>query len=147
MKDDMKRISQNTGVKLTFMPFFIKAASLALMKYPQLNSHVGDNCEFLTIKASHNIGVAMDTHNGLIVPNIKNVQQLSVLEIACELNRLQNLGNRGQLGLNDLSDGTFTLSNIGSIGGTYTKPIIFSPQVIIGALGKIQVSIFFSLFI
>ncbi|KAK6619915.1 hypothetical protein RUM44_006315 [Polyplax serrata] len=139
MKDHLKRMSETYGVKFTYMPFFIKAASLALLKYPQLNSHVDDKCEYLTTKAAHNIGIAMDTQNGLIVPNIKNVQLLSIVEITMELNRLQTLGNKGQLGLNDLKDGTFTLSNIGSIGGTYTKPIIFSPQVIIGALGKVQV--------
>lgn len=122
------------------MPFFIKAASLALLKYPELNSLLDSSNEYLIVKAAHNIGVAMDTANGLVVPNIKNVQNLSVIEIAGQLNNLQNLGAKGQLGLDHLKDGTFTLSNIGSIGGTYTKPIIFSPQVIIGALGKVQVS-------
>lgn len=125
---------------------------------------------FHVIQASHNIGLAMDTSQGLLVPNVKNVQLLSVLEIALELNRLQVLGASGQLGTADLMGGTFTLSNIGSvslkttatqnittvlreaaltslcllcsnqIGGTYAKPVILPPEVAIGALGKIQVS-------
>jgi 2-oxoisovalerate dehydrogenase E2 component (dihydrolipoyl transacylase) len=80
----------------------------------------------------------MDTPQGLLVPSIKKVHQMSVLEIAEELNRLQDLGSRGKLGAADLKDGTFSLSNIGSIGGTYAKPVILPPQVAIGALGKVQ---------
>merc|ERR1739838_1151166 len=79
----------------------------------------------------------MDTPQGLLVPSIKKVHQMSVLEIAEELNRLQVLGAAGQLGTADLSGGTFSLSNIGSIGGTYAKPVILPPEVAIGALGKI----------
>ena len=85
----------------------------------------------------HKIGLAMYTPMGLLVPNIKGVQQLSVFEIAVELTRLQNLGLAGKLSTQDLSGGTFSLSNIGSIGGTYAKPVILPPEVAIGALGKI----------
>lgn len=67
------------------------------------------------LQASHNIGLAMDTPQGLLVPNVKGVQALSVFEIAAELNRLQELGSGGQLGTADLTGGTFTLSNIGSV--------------------------------
>lgn len=67
------------------------------------------------MQASHNIGLAMDTPQGLLVPNVKGVQALSVFEIAAELNRLQALGSGGQLGTADLTGGTFTLSNIGSV--------------------------------
>uniref|UniRef100_A0A665U6A1 Dihydrolipoamide acetyltransferase component of pyruvate dehydrogenase complex n=1 Tax=Echeneis naucrates TaxID=173247 RepID=A0A665U6A1_ECHNA len=113
LRDELKPLAESRGVKLSYMPFFIKA--------------------------SHNIGLAMDTSQGLLVPNVKNVQLLSVFQIAKELNRLQTLGSAGQLGAGDLSGGTFTLSNIGSIGGTYAKPVILPPEVAIGALGKIQV--------
>ena len=92
----------------------------------------------MTLKGSHNIGIAMDTPAGLIVPNIKNVQDLSILEIARELNSLQQLGSAGKLEKKHLEGGTFTLSNVGAIGGTYASPILFLPQVAIGALGKIQ---------
>merc|ERR1719429_950993 len=80
----------------------------------------------------------MDTPQGLLVPNIKKIQQLTVFDIAEELNRLQDLGLRGKLGEADLKEGTFSLSNIGSIGGTYAKPVIMPPQVAIGALGKVM---------
>ena len=93
--------------------------------------------ETITYKASHNIGLAMDTPMGLLVPNIKGVQQLTVFEIAVELSRLHALGLAGKLTSADLSGGTFSLSNIGSIGGPYAKPVILPPEVAIGALGKI----------
>lgn len=73
------------------------------------------NIWLMTLQASHNIGVAMDTEQGLIVPNVKNVQVCSVFDIAVELNRLQSLGSAGQLGTSDLTGGTFTLSNIGTV--------------------------------
>ena len=80
-------IRSGGAVKLAYMPFIIKACSLALLQYPVLNSHFDAKKETITYKASHNIGVAMDTSNGLLVPVVKNVQALSVFEIASELNR------------------------------------------------------------
>ncbi|XP_066995667.2 lipoamide acyltransferase component of branched-chain alpha-keto acid dehydrogenase complex, mitochondrial isoform X2 [Anabrus simplex] len=126
-------------VKVTYMPFFIKAASKALEKFPILNSSVDEACENITYKSHHNIGVSMDTPSGLLVPNIKNVQQMDIVEIAKELNRLHKLALEGALTPSDLAGGTFTLSNIGSIGGTYTKPVLLPPEVAIGGIGKIQV--------
>ncbi|XP_006790346.1 lipoamide acyltransferase component of branched-chain alpha-keto acid dehydrogenase complex, mitochondrial [Neolamprologus brichardi] len=139
LRSELKPLAESRGVRLSYMPFFIKAASLGLHHFPILNASVDEDCQNITYKASHNIGLAMDTSQGLLVPNVKNVQLLSVLEIALELNRLQVLGASGQLGTADLMGGTFTLSNIGSIGGTYAKPVILPPEVAIGALGKIQV--------
>ncbi|XP_022620623.1 lipoamide acyltransferase component of branched-chain alpha-keto acid dehydrogenase complex, mitochondrial [Seriola dumerili] len=139
LRSELRSVAEGRGVKLSYMPFFIKAASLSLLHFPILNASVDEGCQNITYKASHNIGLAMDTSQGLLVPNVKNVQLLSVFEIAQELNRLQTLGSAGQLGTSDLTGGTFTLSNIGSIGGTYAKPVILPPEVAIGALGKIQV--------
>ncbi|XP_042317630.1 lipoamide acyltransferase component of branched-chain alpha-keto acid dehydrogenase complex, mitochondrial [Sceloporus undulatus] len=139
LREELKPVAQERGVNLTFMPFFLKAASLGLLQYPILNASVDENCQNITYKASHNIGVAMDTGQGLVVPNVKNVEARSVFEVASELNRLQNLGTTNQLGTSDLTGGTFTLSNIGTIGGTYAKPVILPPEVAIGALGKIQI--------
>jgi len=130
-------------VNLTYMPFFIKAASLALTRTPILNAHLHtdeaqpDDVE-LTYKGAHNISVAVASPQGLIVPNIKHVQSLSIFEIASELARLSSLAEAGQLGRDDLSDGTFALSNIGAIGGTYATPVVMLPQVAIGALGRMQ---------
>ena len=134
----LKELAAAHGVKISYVPFMVKAASLALTRYPNLNAQIDLKAEKIVLKAAHNIGVAMDTPDGLIVPNIKNVQDMSVLEIAAELNRLSELGVKGKLGGSDLKEGTFTLSNIGSIGGTYAMPVIMPPEVAIGAVGKIQ---------
>ncbi|KAI4872913.1 hypothetical protein NFI96_005295 [Prochilodus magdalenae] len=139
LRSELKGLTESRGVRLSYMPFFIKAASLGLLHFPVLNASVDETGQNITYKAAHNIGLAMDTPQGLLVPNVKNVQMLSVFEIAVELNRLQTLGTSGQLGTADLTGGTFTLSNIGSIGGTYAKPVILPPEVAIGALGKLQV--------
>nr|XP_033772114.1 lipoamide acyltransferase component of branched-chain alpha-keto acid dehydrogenase complex, mitochondrial [Geotrypetes seraphini] len=139
LRNELKDVVKSRGIKLSFLPFFLKAASLGLLHYPILNASVDEKNQSVTYKASHNIGIAMDTQQGLIVPNVKNVQVCSIFEIAAEVNRLQTLGSLGQLGTNDLTGGTFTLSNIGTIGGTYAKPVILPPEVAIGALGKIQV--------
>ncbi|XP_078741256.1 lipoamide acyltransferase component of branched-chain alpha-keto acid dehydrogenase complex, mitochondrial-like [Lampetra fluviatilis] len=81
----------------------------------------------------------MDTPGGLVVPVLRGIERLPLLAIAAELSRLQSRGRAGALGAAELSGGTFTLSNVGSIGGTYTHPVILTPEVAIGALGKIQV--------
>ncbi|KAK2704036.1 hypothetical protein QYM36_017644, partial [Artemia franciscana] len=132
-------VVKDKGISLSYMPFFIKAASLALRHYPLLNSSLDEPCENIIYKAAHNIGLAMDTPNGLVVPNVKHVQALSVLDVAQELSRLIDAGLRGALKQSDLTGGTFTLSNIGSFGGTCAKPVILAPEVASGALGTIQV--------
>ncbi|KAF9941634.1 hypothetical protein BGZ67_004465 [Mortierella alpina] len=128
--------------KVSYMPIFIKALSIALEDYPVLNACVvdGDDASSAKLKyrASHNIGVAMDTPNGLVVPNIKNVQNLSVLEIASELARLQEAGKKNQIPMADLRDGTLSLSNVGMIGGTYLNPVVVTSEVAIAAVGKMQ---------
>lgn len=115
LRPELKQISAERGTPISYVPFFIKAASLALNQFPILNATIDKNEEKIVYKASHNIGVAMDTKHGLLVPNIKGVNSLGVLDIARELVRLQELGKNGQLGTNELSGGTFTLSNIGSV--------------------------------
>jgi 2-oxoisovalerate dehydrogenase E2 component (dihydrolipoyl transacylase) len=80
-------LARLAGVKLTYMPFLVKAASIALKAHPRLNSHVSADCTEVTIKGAHHIGVAMDTPRGLLVPNIKHADQRSVFEIALELDR------------------------------------------------------------
>lgn len=111
VKDELGKL----GVSLTLMPFFIKAASRALQQYPNLNAWLNEEDQTLRVIDNHNIGVAMDTADGLVVPNIKNVQSLSILEIAKELNRLQELGKKTSIQLSDLTDTTFSLSNIGVV--------------------------------
>eukprot|EP00300_Choanocystis_sp_HF-7_P037116 c53118_g1_i1.p1 GENE.c53118_g1_i1~~c53118_g1_i1.p1 ORF type:complete len:496 (+),score=129.04 c53118_g1_i1:66-1553(+) len=130
--------AEGDRVSFSYMPLIVKAASLALTKHPILNSSVNKDKSAILYHSSHNIGVAMDTPHGLLVPNIKDVQHLSLRQIAHELARLKKLADAGKLSVFDTSGGTFTLSNIGSLGGTYASPVVFFPQVAIGAVGKIQ---------
>lgn len=139
----------NTDIsKLSYLPFIIKAVSMALHQYPILNARVevGNSTSSssslskpaLIHRTQHNIGVAMDTPTGLLVPVIKNVASLNILSIASELQRLQSLAVAGKLSHQDMSGGTVTVSNIGSIGGTYCSPVIVDGQVAILGIGRIQ---------
>ncbi|KNE62900.1 hypothetical protein AMAG_18932 [Allomyces macrogynus ATCC 38327] len=126
-------------------PLFIKAYSLALNEFPLLNSQLvvdataanPETTAKLVSRPQHNVSIAMDTPNGLMVPNIKNVQVKSVLEVAAEMARLQAAGQKGQLAQADLTGGTITLSNIGAIGGTYMSPVVVTSELCIAALGKV----------
>ena len=103
---------------------------------------IGSNRKYFNFehhdKGAHNIGVAIDSAEGLIVPNIKNIDQKSILEIAQDLDELVIRGRNNQITNDDITGGTLTLSNIGAIGGTYCSPICFVPEVCIGALGAIK---------
>ncbi|KAL8757929.1 MAG: hypothetical protein Q9199_001841 [Rusavskia elegans] len=129
--------------KLSYLPFIIKALSLALDNYLILNTRVDTDTDAsrprLVMRSAHNIGIAMDTPQGLIVPNIKNVNTLSIVAIASEVQRLQSLAMASKLTPTDLTGGTITVSNIGSIGGTYVAPILVSSEVAILGIGKKRV--------
>ena len=125
---------------LSYLPFVIKAVSLGLDDYPLLNARVdvgtGENAPKLVMRERHNIGVAMDTPQGLLVPNIKDVSARSILDIAQEVSRLQALAKDGKLSVTDLTGGTITVSNVGSIGGTYVAPVLVQSEVAILGIGK-----------
>ena len=138
LRSELKESYAKQGIRLTMMPFFIKALSLSLKQFPILNSQVNEDCTELKYLASHNIGMAVDSPSGLLVPNIKNVQDLSIVEIAEHSNRLTEQARAGRMSPNDLKGGTITISNVGAIGGTIATPIISKPQVAIVALGRVQ---------
>lgn len=136
-----ERRDPQTDPKFSYMPFVVKAVSLAMNKYPLLNARV-DTADAskpkLQMRKNHNIGVAMDTPSGLLVPVIKTVNARSIASIAHELQRLSELGAAGKLSSEDLKGGTITVSNIGSIGGGVVAPVIVEGQVAIMGMGKIK---------
>lgn len=138
LRESMKVKYSSDEVKLTMMPFFMKSMSLALSQFPVMNSQVNADCTELTYKARHNIGMAVDSKVGLLVPNIKDVQNKSILEVAAEITRLTQAARSGRVAPADLKDGTISISNIGALGGTVATPIINKPEVAIVALGKLQ---------
>lgn len=134
----MKTDPTVSTLKLTYLPLIIKTLSLAISRHPIINSSLAPGEQELLLHPSHNIGIAMATPQGLVVPNIKNVQSLSVLEVARELARLQELAAAGKLESTDISGGTVTVSNIGTIGGLYGLPLVNLPESAIVALGRTQ---------
>ncbi len=138
LRQSLKASFEQKHQKLSFMPFFVKALSLAMLDFPILNSRLNKDATELTYLGSHNIGVAVDSKVGLLVPNIKNVQALSLLEVSEAFNELVSKARDGKLSNNDLSGGSISISNVGAIGGITATPIINKPDVAIVALGKMQ---------
>lgn len=138
LKHTLSAQFEQAGIKLTLLPFMVKALSLALTEFPIINASVSDDGTAIDYHSSHNIGIAIDTGNGLIVPNIKTVQRLSIYQIAQRIPELVDAAKHNKLTSDELSGGTITLSNIGPIGGITATPIINHPEIAIVALGKIQ---------
>lgn len=126
------------GTHLTFMPFFIKAVQHALKEHPMLNASVDEKAEEIVVKKYYNIGVAVDTPDGLMVSVVKNVDRKTILELAGELQALSKKARERKITLDELKGSTFTISNYGTFGGTYATPIINYPDVAILGAGKIS---------
>ena len=138
LRGELKEVYAKQDIKLTMMPFFMKAMSLALKQFPLVNTQVNEDCTELTYFDDHNIGMAVDSKVGLLVPNVKQVQTKSILDLAADITRLTNDARSGRVPAADLKGGTITISNIGAIGGTVATPIINKPESAIVALGKLQ---------
>ncbi|KHT51039.1 dihydrolipoamide acetyltransferase [Alteromonas macleodii] len=126
------------NVKLSFMPFFVKAMSLALNEFPVINSQLNEDATEISYFSDHNIGFAVDSKIGLLVPNIKRVQDLSLLEIAVQMQDIIEQARAGRVAGEHLKGGTISISNIGAIGGITATPVINKPEAAIVALGKTQ---------
>ena len=126
------------NVKLSFMPFFVKAMSLALNEFPVVNSQLNEDATEISYFADHNIGFAVDSKIGLLVPNIKRVQDLSLLDIAVQMQDIIEQARAGRVAGEHLKGGTISISNIGAIGGITATPVINKPEAAIVALGKTQ---------
>ena len=126
------------GVKVTFLPYIIKAVVTALKEHPFVNSSMNEELEEIILKKYYNIGVAVDTQDGLIVPVIKGADQKTIPDIAKEIEQLAEKTRQRKLDLMDMRGGTFTITNIGSLGGIFATPIINYPEAAILATGKIH---------
>ncbi len=129
---------KNNKVHITFLPFIIKAVVKALQEHPFVNSSLVEETEEIILKKYYNIGVAVDTEDGLIVPVIKGADKKSILEIAKEISDLAEKTKKRTVDLMDLKGGTFTITNVGSIGGIFATPVINYPEAAILATGKIH---------
>jgi len=131
-----ERIEKEHGVRLSFMPFFVKAACAALKQFPTVNAQIdGDS---IVYKHYVNMGIAVASDAGLVVPNIKDADRKGMLEVAREIVDVAKRARDGKLTMDDLSGGTFTITNGGVFGSLISTPIINYPQVAILGLHKIQ---------
>ena len=124
-------VAEKEGTKLTVTSFLLKIISEALKEFPQFNASVDMEKKEIIYKKFMNIGVAVDTENGLIVPVVKNVEQKNLFQLTREMNELAEKARKRKIGLEDMQGGCFTISNLGGIGGTYFTPIVNSPEVAI----------------
>ncbi|MEE9574456.1 MAG: dihydrolipoamide acetyltransferase family protein [Candidatus Neomarinimicrobiota bacterium] len=133
-KDQFKE----NGTKLSFLAFFMKATVNALKKHSALNSELDSENNKLVLKKYYNIGIAVDTDEGLVVPVIKNVDKISFLELSLKIDDIIQRAKERKLTLGDFKDGTFTITNYGSIGGTFSVPVINYPQAAILGIGRLK---------
>ena len=138
LRGELKEVYAKQDIKLTMMPFFMKAMSLALKQFPVVNSQPNEDCTELTYFDDHNIGMAVDSKVGLLVPNVKQVQNKTIIDLAKDIMQLTDAARSGRVASEFLKGGTITISNIGAIGGTVATPIINKPESAIVALGKLQ---------
>lgn len=124
------------GIKLTTMPFLIKAVATALKHHGALNAQIDSENDQIIYKDYVNLGIAVDTDRGLVVPTLKNADRMSIPDIAYALADLSNRVRNNDFAVSDLRGGTFTISNLGAIGGTYSTPIVNVPEVAILLVGR-----------
>ncbi|MEC8555559.1 MAG: 2-oxo acid dehydrogenase subunit E2 [Planctomycetota bacterium] len=124
------------GIKLTTMPFLIKAVATALRLHPAMNAVIDMDNDQVTYRDYVNMGIAIDSERGLVVPNLRHVDSLGIPEIAKGLADLATRVRNNNFGVDELRGGTFTISNLGAIGGTYSTPIVNVPEVAILLVGR-----------
>lgn len=136
LREQLKPLMKERGIKISYPALVMKCMIPALQKYPLLNSSYDEETSEIIIKDYFNMGISVDTDDGLLVPVVKNVEQKSIWDISIEIMELADRARRGKLTLNDVSGGTITVTSVGNIGGIMATPIIKSPEVAILGLMK-----------
>jgi pyruvate dehydrogenase E2 component (dihydrolipoamide acetyltransferase) len=136
-REQLKATGEKYGVKITYLPFVMKALIAACREFPMVNASIDDEKSEIIYKKYFNIGFAADTPNGLVVPVIKNADQKTILQISQEIGELAARAREGKLKAEEMKDATVTITNIGSVGGQYATPIINHPEVAILGMYKI----------
>ncbi|MDT2047502.1 dihydrolipoamide acetyltransferase family protein [Priestia flexa] len=132
-----KSVAADQGIKLTFLPYVVKALTSALKKFPALNTSIDDSTDEVIQKHYYNIGIAADTEKGLLVPVVKNADRKSVFEISDQINDLAGKAREGKLAPAEMKGASCTITNIGSAGGQWFTPVINHPEVAILGIGRI----------
>ncbi|WP_088044075.1 dihydrolipoamide acetyltransferase family protein [Bacillus sp. EAC] len=132
-----KEVAAAQGIKLTFLPYVVKALTSALRKFPALNTSIDDATSEIVHKHYYNIGIAADTDKGLLVPVVKDADRKAIFSISAEINELATKARDGKLAPAEMKGATCTISNIGSAGGQWFTPVINHPEVAILGIGRI----------
>lgn len=138
MREELKVAGEKAGVKITYLPFVMKALIATMRDFPMFNASIDDAAGEIVYKKYFNIGFAADTPNGLMVPVIKNADFKTVMQLSREIGELAKKARDGKLALDEMKGATITVTNIGSVGGQYATPIINHPEVAIFGMYKIQ---------
>jgi pyruvate dehydrogenase E2 component (dihydrolipoamide acetyltransferase) len=133
-----KEIAAEKGIKLTFLPYVVKALTSALREFPVLNTSIDDETEEVIHKHYYNIGIAADTDRGLLVPVIKHADRKPIFALAKEINELAAKAREGKLAPHEMKGASCTITNIGSAGGQWFTPVINHPEVAILGIGRIS---------
>lgn len=133
-----KEIAAEQGIKLTYLPYVVKALVSASKKFPIINAAVDDETEEIVYKHYYNVGIAADTDNGLVVPVIKDADRKSIFEISKEINELAEKARNGKLTAEEMKGASNTITNIGSVGGQWFTPVLNYPEAAILGIGRIQ---------
>lgn len=138
LRTKAKPLAEKKGVKLTYLPFIVKALVAAVRQFPALNASIDDEKSEIVYKKYYNIGIATDTDNGLIVPVVADADRKNVWTIANEIKDLAARGRDGKLAPHEMRGSTISITNIGSAGGMFFTPVINYPEVAILGTGRIS---------
>ena len=138
LREQLKPEAEREGVKLSYLPFILKALTRALKQHPTLNATLDEAHGEVVYRRYYNIGIAVDTEQGLVVPVVRDVERKSVLELAAEIEELAERARAGKLTIEDVTGSTFSVTNIGPIGSLLSFPIINVPDVAILGVHRIQ---------
>ena len=129
LRDRLKPLAEAEGVKLNYLPLIVKAVVAALRQNPTLNAVIDEERSELVIKHTFDIGIAVSTDNGLIVPVLRAADQLNILDISREIDRLSSEARAGKARREDLGGSSFTVTSLGKLGGSFATPVINHPEV------------------
>jgi len=136
-RNRFKEVAAEQGIKLTYLPYVVKALISASKKYPILNAAVDDETEEIVYKHYYNIGIAADTEQGLLVPVVKDADRMSIFEISAKINELADKARNGKLTAEEMKGASNTITNIGSAGGQWFTPVLNYPEAVILGIGRI----------
>ncbi len=138
IREKERTIAAERGVRLTYLAFVVKACTASLKRFPRLNAVLEESGEEFLLKRYYNIGIAIDTRSGLMVPNIKDADRKSIFQIAEEIVDLVDRAEERSIGLQGFRGGSFSITNYGAIGGLFATPVINYPEVAILGMGRVR---------